>query len=380
MTTLLTNARTLDADGEVPGSWVLIDGPAIAATGTGEPPDSDHAADRAVDLAGAWLTPGFIDLHVHGGGGHAFDDGPDSIRAALAVHRAHGTTRSVVSLVSAPLEALEASLDGIADVVAEDPTVLGAHLEGPFLSAARCGAHDPAHLRDPALDEVQRLIDAARGSLRLLTIAPELPGALKAIRLLRGAGVTVAVGHTEADEEHTLDAFDAGARVLTHAFNAMPALHHRRPGPLGAALTDKLVTLELVLDGHHVHPAMAGLLFAGAPGRVALVTDAMAAAGAGDGDYRLGALDVVVRDGRATLGPDGPLAGSTLTQDAALRFAIGMDLTPVEAVTALTATPARALKLADRLGRIAPGFAADLVVLDSDWNVQRVWAAGRRVR
>ncbi len=384
MTTLLTNARRLDADGEVPGSWVLIDGPAIAATGTGEPPGSDHAADHAadlaVDLAGAWLTPGFIDLHVHGGGGHAFDDGPDSIRAALAVHRAHGTTRSVVSLVSAPLEALEASLDGIADVVAEDPTVLGAHLEGPFLSAARCGAHDPARLRDPALDEVQRLIDAARGSLRLLTIAPELPGALKAIRLLRGAGVTVAVGHTEADEELTLDAFDAGARVLTHAFNAMPALHHRRPGPLGAAITDKLVTLELVLDGHHVHPAMAGLLFAGAPGRVALVTDAMAAAGAGDGDYRLGALDVVVRDGRATLGPDGPLAGSTLTQDAALRFAIGMDLTPVEAVTALTATPARALKLADRLGRIAPGFAADLVVLDSEWNVQRVWAAGRRVR
>lgn len=379
MTTLLTNARRLDADGEVPGSWVLLDGPTIAATGTGEPPEDDHVLGDVVDLAGAWLTPGFIDLHVHGGGGHAFDDGPDSIRAALAVHRAHGTTRSVVSLVSAPLETLEASLDGIADVAAGDPTVLGAHLEGPFLAAARCGAHDPAHLRDPALDDVERLIDAGRGSLRLVTLAPELPGALKAIRLLRSAGVTVAVGHTEADEEVTLDAFDAGARVLTHAFNAMPPLHHRRPGPLGAALSDKLITLELVLDGHHVHPAMAGLLFAGAPGRVALVTDAMAAAGAGDGDYTLGALDVVVRDGRATLGPDGPLAGSTLTQDGALRFAVGMDLPPLEAVTALTATPARGLRLDDRLGRIAPGFAADLVVLDGEWRVQRVWADGRPV-
>jgi len=375
MTTLLTNARRLDADGEVDGSWVLLDGATIAAVGTGEPP----AADEAFDLEGAWLTPGFVDLHAHGGGGHAYDDGPDSIRAALAVHRAHGTTRSVISLVAAPLDALETSLDGIADVVADDPTVLGAHLEGPFLAASRCGAHDPAYLRDPAVDDVRRLLDAARGTLRLVTIAPELPGALKAIQLLRAAGVTVAVGHTEADQERAMDAFDAGARVLTHAFNAMPGLHHRNPGPLGAAISDHLVTLELVLDGHHVHPAMAGLLFAAAPGRIALVTDAMAAAGVGDGAYRLGALDVVVRDGRATLGPDGPLAGSTLTQDAALRFAIGMDLTPIEAITALTATPARALGLHDRLGRIQPGFAADVVVLDRDWTVRHVWADGRRV-
>ena len=374
MTTLLTNARRLDADGEVDGSWVLLDGSTIAAVGTGEPP----AGDEVIDLGGAWLTPGFVDLHAHGGGGHAFDDGPDSIRAALAVHRAHGTTRSVLSLVAAPLDRLEASLAGIAEVAAEDPTVLGAHLEGPFLAATRCGAHDPAYLRDPAVDDVQRLLDAARGCLRLVTLAPELPGALKAIRLLRGAGVTVAVGHTEADQERTMDAFDAGARVLTHAFNAMPGLHHRNPGPLGAALSDHLVTVELVLDGHHVHPAMAGLLFAAAPGRIALVTDAMAAAGVGDGDYRLGGLDVVVRDGRATLGPDGPLAGSTLTQDAAFRAAIGLDLTLAEAVAAVTSVPARALGLHDRLGRIQPGFAADVVVLDRDWQVQRVWADGVR--
>ena len=379
MTTLLTNARKVDVDGEVPGTWVLLDGAGIAATGTGEPPTADHAVDHVVDLGGAWLTPGFIDLHVHGGGGYAFDDGPDSIRAGLAVHRAHGTTRSVVSLVAAPLEQLETSLDGIADLAADDPTVLGAHLEGPFLSPARCGAHDPAYLRPPAADDVGRLLDVARGTLRQVTIAPELPGAIAAIRFLRREGVVVAVGHTEADHQLSVRAFDAGARLLTHAFNAMPGLHHREPGPLGAALVDHLVTLEIVLDGHHVHPAVAAVVFAAAPGRIALVTDAMAAAGAGDGDYRLGGLDVVVRNGRATLGDDGPLAGSTLTQDAALRLAVGPGITPVQAVTALTATPARALGLGDRLGRIAAGFAADLVVLDRDWHVQRVWADGRPV-
>jgi N-acetylglucosamine-6-phosphate deacetylase len=375
MTLLLTNARRLDADGEVDGSWVLLDGATIAAVGTGNPP----AADDVVDLDGAWLTPGFIDLHAHGGGGFAFDDGPESIRAALAVHRAHGTTRSVISLVSAPLERLEASLAGIADLAADDPTVLGAHLEGPFLSPAYCGAHDPAHLRDPAPADVQRLFDAARGTLRVLTLAPERRGALDAIRFLRREGVTVAVGHTDADHELAMRAFDVGARLVTHAFNAMPPMHHRAPGPLAAALADHLVTLEIVLDGHHVHPAVAVVVFAAAPGRVAFVTDAMAAAGAGDGDYRLGGLDVVVRNGRATLGPDGPLAGSTVTQDAVLRTAIGPGITPVEAVTALTATPARVLGLHDRLGRIAPGFAADLVVLDRDWTVQRVWADGRPV-
>jgi N-acetylglucosamine-6-phosphate deacetylase len=160
MTTLLRNARKLDADGEVAGFWALLDGARIAATGTGDPP----RADTVVDLAGAWLTPGFVDLHAHGGGGFAFDDGPDAIRQGLAVHRAHGTTRSVISLVSAPLDALERSLDGIADLAADDPTVLGGHLEGPFLATARCGAHDPAHLRSPARDDVRRLLDAARGT------------------------------------------------------------------------------------------------------------------------------------------------------------------------------------------------------------------------
>ncbi|NEM05843.1 N-acetylglucosamine-6-phosphate deacetylase [Geodermatophilus normandii] len=376
MSTLLTGARLVDAGGVTGPGWVLLDGDAITATGTGRAP----AADEIVDLAGADLVPGFVDLHAHGGGGAAFDDGPGAIRTALAVHRAAGTTRSVLSLVAAPLAELEASLAGIAEVAAGDPTVLGAHLEGPFLAPARCGAHDPRHLCAPTPDVVDRLLAASRGTLRQVTVAPELPGALGAIRDLTAAGVVVAVGHTEADAALTTAAFDAGARLLTHALNAMPGLHHREPGPVGAALDDPRVVLELVLDGVHVHPVVARLLLAGAPGRIALVTDAMAAAGAGDGDHRLGNLEVRVRGGRAVVAGTQTIAGSTLTQDAALRTALAAGVDPVAAVTALTATPARALGLAGTFGRLAPGYAADVVALGPDRSVTAVWAAGHRVR
>jgi N-acetylglucosamine-6-phosphate deacetylase len=370
VTTLLHSARKLDAGGIVDGFWVVFDGGTIAATGTGEPPP----ADEVVDVGGAWLTPGFVDLHVHGGGGHAFDDGADAMRAAVRLHRAHGTTRTLISLVASPIQVLEQRLGEIADLAAADAGVLGAHLEGPFLAPSRSGAHDPAHLRAPDPDAVRRLLET--GAVRQVTLAPELPGALDAVRALAAAGVTVAVGHTEADAFLTAEAFDAGARLLTHAFNAMPGLHHRNPCPFGAALADERVTLELVLDGRHVHPEVAKLLFAGAPGRVALITDAMAAAGAADGRYRLGGLDVAVSEGAAHLDGTDTIAGSTLTQDVALRTAVEAGIDPVAAVTALTATPTRVLGL-DGVGLLEPGFAADAVVLGPDWTVRSVWARGR---
>jgi N-acetylglucosamine-6-phosphate deacetylase len=374
--TVLSGARRVDADGVVDDAWVRFAGGVVESTGTGAPPP----ADETEHLDGAWLTPGFVELHVHGGGGHSAEDGAEAIRGALALHRAHGTTRSLVSLTSGPLDRLAGGLAAVAEVAAHEPGLLGAHLEGPFLAPSRHGAHDPEHLRNPDAAAVDRLLDAGRGVLRQVTLAPELPGGLDAVRAFAAAGVTVAVGHTEADLELTARAFDAGASLLTHAFNAMPGLHHRAPGPVGGALADPRITLELVLDGRHVHPAAARVLFAAAPGRIALVTDAMAAAGAGDGSYRLGGLDVEVSGGVAVVAGTGTLAGSTLTLDSALRTAVAvLGVDPAVAVGALTATPARALGLDDRFGRLAPGYAADAVVLDRDWRVRGVWADGRRI-
>ncbi len=273
------------------------------------------------------------------------------------MHRAHGTTRSLLSLVANPVAALERSLAAIADLTERDPLVLGSHLEGPFLAPGRRGAHNPDFLISPSPAVTGRLAAAARGTLRQVTIAPELPGALDAVQALAEAGVVVAVGHTRGRRGAGPGRLRprrpaAHARLQRHA-----GIGHRSPGPVVAAIRDERVTAELVLDGVHVHPEWPAVIDA-APGRVALITDAMAAAGAADGSYRLGSLDVAVVDGVARLaGPDGSpgaIPGSTLTQDHALRLATrrcGMSLRA--AVTALTWIPARALGLEGRLGRRA---------------------------
>ncbi|CAD6003971.1 N-acetylglucosamine-6-phosphate deacetylase [Agreia sp. COWG] len=380
---LLHGARKLDASGVDDDFWVVFAGSTIAATGSG---DSWQAlapsipADERVDARGLWLTPGFIDLHAHGGGGGSFDDDEQSILTALATHRAHGTTRSVLSLVANPVPQLARSLRTIARLAAADPLVLGSHLEGPFLSADHRGAHDESHLIAPDATTVDELLAASGGTLRQITIAPELPGALDAIDRLVAAGVVVAIGHTDAGLELTRQAFDRGATLLTHAFNAMHGIHHRAPGPVVAALEDPRVALELILDGVHVHTDVARLCFVAAPQRIVLVTDAMAAAGSRDGDYLLGSLDVTVEKGRATLRGTDTIAGSTLTQDEALRIAVneaGID--PVLAIRALTASPARALGEDSRLGYVRPGYAADAVLLDDEWSVHAVFADGARI-
>lgn len=374
MTTVFEHARKVDAHGEVDDFWMLVDGDTITATGHGTAP----TADSRVDVGGQWLVPGFIDLHCHGAGGFSFDDGPEAIASALAVHRSHGTTRSVISLVANPLTSLRESLAAIAAL--GDPLVLGSHLEGPFLESEHRGAHNPAFLREPLPSDVAELLNAAHGTLRQITLAPDLPNALEAIEVLVEAGVTVAVGHTNASFEQTKLAFASGARLLTHAFNAMPGIHHRAPGPVVAAFEDDRVVIELILDGLHVHPDVARLAFASAPGRVALVTDAMAAAGSTDGDYQLGSLAVTVANGKAVLRGTDTIAGSTLTLDHALRLAMtSVGLSPREAVEAVTLTPARALGLERRHGLLAEGFAADAVLLDHDWAVSEVWAAGEKI-
>lgn len=379
--TVLLAAGTVVAAGRAAPGWLTIEGDRIAAVGHGTPP-----AAGGRDLgADAVLVPGFVDQHVHGGAGAAFTGGdPEEALRAVRFHRAHGTTTTVASLVAAPAADLRRDVDALAELVA-DGELAGLHLEGPWLAAARCGAHDPEQLRDPDPDELAPLLRS--GVIRMVTLAPERAGALDAIRQIVAAGAVAAVGHTDASHALTRDAIVAGARVGTHLFNAMAPVHHREPGPAIALLEDPRVVVELVTDGLHVHPALwAHVLAAAGPGRVAAVTDAMAAAGMPDGDYHLGALRVTVADRVARLaGPDGapgPIAGSTATTaDLFARIVAHAEVPRAEALlraVAMTATtPAGVLGLAGEVGELAPGLRADVVVLDGKLQVREVLRHGR---
>ncbi|MES2867878.1 MULTISPECIES: N-acetylglucosamine-6-phosphate deacetylase [Microbacterium] len=375
MTTTLIHSVRLITDGtETPDAWVRFEDGRVAATGIGADwTDADTVIDAiAVAGAGAILTPGFIDIHGHGGAGASFDDGVDAIRTARELHRSHGTTRAVISLVTAPLDDLARRVGEIAELVTTDADILGSHLEGPFLDPGHHGAHEPSLLREPAAADVQRLLEAGRGTVRQVTIAPELPGGLEAIRIIVAAGSAAAVGHTDADAATAVAAFEAGATILTHAFNAMPGIHHRAPGPVLAAAADHRVVLEAIADNVHLDPHVLKLLFDAAPGSVALVTDAMAAAGSADGGYDLGAVKVTVADGIARADDTGSIAGSTLTQDVALRRAVEAGVSLAEAVRALTQTPAAAIGLDAQLGQLTPGRIGDAVLLNARLQVKHV--------
>jgi N-acetylglucosamine-6-phosphate deacetylase len=379
--TIIHGARLVAAGETVRDAWVRFEGGRVAARGDGDGWRAQVARDASVmDASGLTLVPGFIDLHCHGAGGASVDDGEAAIETTIAVHGAHGTTRTVCSLVSAPVRELVPRLESIARVAAREPRVLGAHLEGPFLDDGFRGAHDPAALRAPDATAVDALLEASAGQLRQVTLAPEHDAGFAALRRFTGAGVAVAVGHTSADFRTALDAFEAGASILTHAFNAMHGIHHRAPGPVVAAMHAQHVTLELIADGVHVHPDVVRLAFEGARGRVALITDAMAAAGAADGTYDLGSLRVDVRDGTARLAGADTIAGSTLTQDVALRRAVtDSGIALEDAVAALTSVPAAAVGRAHDLGRLEPGYAADAVLLTEQLAVAGVWASGAQI-
>ena len=266
--------------------------------------------------------PGFVDAHSHGGGGAAFTSGdPAEAATVLATHRAHGTTTMMASLVTDTTERLEASVRALAPLVRAGE-LAGIHLEGPWLSADHCGAHDPALLRAPDPAEVTRLLDAGGGAVRMVTLAPELAGGLEAVRLLADRGVIAALGHSDATYDVARQAVDAGISDATHLFNAMRPIHHREPGPVLALVDDPRVFIELVADGVHLHPEVLRWAATSAAHRFLLVTDAMSAAGAGDGDYVLGPAVVQVRDGVARLASNGAIAGSTLTMDRAVRHAV----------------------------------------------------------
>ena len=255
-------------------------------------------------------------MHNHGGGGASFTSGTaEDVLTGIRTHREHGTTTLVASTVTGDMDFL-AHQAGLLSELVEQGDLAGIHFEGPFISPCRKGAHSEELLRDPDPAEVRKLIDAARGTARMVTLATELPGGIDSVRLLAEHGVIAAIGHTDATYEQTVEAIDAGATVATHLFNAMPGLGHRAPGPIAALLEDERITVELINDGTHLHPAALELAFhrAGAA-RVAFITDAMDAAGFGDGRYQLGPLEVEVRDGVARLVEGGSIAGSTLTLD-----------------------------------------------------------------
>ncbi len=356
------------------------------ATLAGEVPVEDgrissvHAEARskeALELGDRWLVPGYIDPHVHGGGGAQCNTSdPDEIAEVARFHARHGTTGLVATTVAAPPAELKSALDAIARCTA--PTLLGAHLEGPYLSRERPGAMDPNLFMPPDPSQLEQLLAAGAGRVRVMTLAPELPGALALIELLAREGVVASVGHTDATYRQVREAVDAGASSATHLFNAMPPFRHRAPGVVGAALDLPELSCELICDGVHVDPvAMRVICRAKGISGVRLVTDAMAAAGMPDGEYRLGGRPVSVKEGRAVLKGGESIAGSTLTMQAAVHNAVGLlGLSVEEAIAMASTNSAALLGLGDRKGAIEPGFDADMLVLDESLAVQATMVAG----
>lgn len=370
---ILTGANVVMPTGTVGGGQVVVEGTRIA----GATPENAHL----IDVTGHWLVPGFVDIHNHGGGGASFTSGTvDEVLKGIHTHRLHGTTTLVASTVTGDMDFL-AQRAGLLSELAEQGEIAGIHFEGPFISPCRKGAHSEELLRDPDPADVRKLIDAARGKAKMVTLATELPGGIDSVRLLAEHDVIAAIGHTDATYEQTVEAIEAGATVATHLFNAMPALGHRAPGPIAALLEDERITVELINDGTHLHPASLQLAFhhAGAA-RVAFITDAMDAAGFGDGRYMLGPLEVEVADGVARLVEGGSIAGSTLTLDRAFKRAVTLDGLSVEdTVAALCANPARLLGMYDTVGSLEPGKDADLVLLDAGFGLKGVMRRGEWV-
>ncbi|GAA5025694.1 N-acetylglucosamine-6-phosphate deacetylase [Terrabacter aeriphilus] len=373
-------------DAVLPDVLVQVDGEHLTSVtpivdGAPLPP----GASGAEPVSGT-MVPAYVDLHCHGGGGTAFTDLRDDAAAAAAEHHhARGSTSLLASLVTMSPRDLERGVAMLAEL-ADDGLVEGIHLEGPWLAAARCGAHDPTLLRDPSLGEVERLIALGRGHIRQVTLAPERTNGLELVRWLTAAGIHAAVGHTTATYPQVGAAVAAGADLATHLFNGMDPWHHRKPGAVAALMRSAArgdVTVELIADGVHLaDDTVRTVLDLVGADHVAFVSDAMAAAGVGDGAYVLGGLEVVVAGGVARLARDsdgtvpGSIAGGTshVADIVARTVASGVPLP--YALRPATLTPARVLGLADR-GRLGAGARADLLVLGADARPTRVMRRGR---
>jgi N-acetylglucosamine-6-phosphate deacetylase len=377
--TVIRNIRLVDASGERAGSEVAIEGTRIAYVG----PVS--AEGMVIDAGDAIVTPGFIDVHTHGGGG--FDLHTTDPRQVLSYARwapSSGTTAFLAGVVGVPGRLPEEELGAVARAAEQAPAggaaeILGVHTEGPFINVKRRGAHDPSWLRLPDEGETERVLEAAGGYLRLVTLAPELPRAEAMVRRLVEAGVTVSMGHTDMTYEQAAEAIELGVTHTTHCFNAMPPLLHRAPGPLGALVEAEGVQGEIIADGMHVHPAVVRFLVGAlGPERVVVVTDALAVAGLGEGlTFTFGGQEAHVADGICKLA-DGSLTGSVLTMDQALRNMVEFTGLPLHHVVGmLTLNPARAARADDRKGLLRSGYDADLLVFDNALRLLATYCRGR---
>jgi len=382
MLTALLNARVLTPDEELAGATVVVRDGRIEAVGVGLTPPTGA---QSFDLAGLTLAPGFIDIHVHGGGGFSLiSEDPEEIRSYARWVVSRGVTGFLVTLVGASLSQMKrwlaAAVAAGEGVDASAARLVGVHLEGPFVNPARRGALPTEGLRPPDVAEFLALAETAQGRLKVITLAPELPGAADIVAAARHRGVVVSMGHTDATYEQALEAIEWGVRQATHCFNGMRPFHHRDPGCLGAILSSPRLSAELIADGVHVRPgAMALLLAAKGPQGTILVTDGITAAGLADGAYSLAGEAIQVQGGVASL-PDGTLAGSVTTMDQAVRNVVQLGLAPLaDAVRMASTNPASALGLGQRLGRIAPGFAADLVALDERLQPATTFVGGQPV-
>ena len=350
------------------GPW-----PSPAGPGTTQVPP----ATEVVAIGAGYVLPGLVDMHCHGGGGHSVEDGADGARAAAQFHRSRGTTSMVASVVSGSRDHLLTVVTALTPLV-HDGSLAGIHLEGPYLSPLRSGAHDVHNLRAPDLQEMADLLEAGTGAVRMVTLAPELPRALALVDLLVERGVVVAIGHTDATAAQCRDAVDHGAQVATHLFNGMPPLHHRQPGPVAALGADPRVACEVLHDGHHLADDTLRLAHRFlAPDRLLLVSDSCPAAGQPNGAYKLGGTPVVVSEGAVRTTDGRSLAGSVQPLAQQLAHAIEIGLDPTFAVAAATAHPAARLGLGEHVGALRPGGLANLVVTDAQWNVTRVLFQGR---
>jgi len=378
------NARVVTPAGIVENGYVHIKGDKISAIGAVSDLSEPAGVER-IDAEGAWLIPGFVDVHVHGGANHDFMDADEEgIRAITRFHASNGTTSMLATTLTASREDLTSVIELAANYMSKPmpyAKLAGVHLEGPFVNVKWKGAQNPAYILPPQPEWLEDWVERFPGVIKIQTLAPEIEGSLDYIEKLAANGIVPSAGHTDATYDQIIAAADHGLRHAVHTFNAMTPLHHRNPGTVGAVLTDDRITAEVIADGHHVHPAGIKLVTRAKGARnVILVTDAMAAAGMPDGDYDLGGLPVHMKCGVARLKENDSLAGSTLTMISAVRFLvqkIGVSLE--EASLMASANPARQLGLDGSIGTLEVGKQADFLLLNAELELQSTWIDGKKI-